>query len=351
MGKASTVWIVLVAVWLNPIAATAGDWDQINKREFHDDEVATTSEFPAWFKHSFYDLREDLAEVRQAGKRGLLIFLSEAHCSYCKMMTANTLAQQDIRDRLVKHFDVVGFEVINDIELTDWHGKAVSMKQFVMRERAYVTPTLIFLDPGGKRLLQISGYYPPARFRGVLDYLLDEHAAGQTLAEFLATREPLRSRPGATIERDAGLFSSPPYALDRRGAPAKRPLLVLMERPNCSACMRFHRRGLTDPKVRQLVKKFEAVQVDRSKDGTRILTPDGQRLTGRQWARQLAVTDAPTLLIFDERGREVFRIESEVLHMRTAGAMQLVLEKGYLDEPQLQRWRKRKATEKAGARR
>jgi len=339
---------IVAAILISCLALTsalAGDWDRVNSREFHDDAVPASAEYPPWFKTTFHDLREDLADAKKSGKRGVLLFLTEAHCSYCKMMMTNTFGQPDIRERLTRHFDVVGLEVIGDIELTDPNGLSISMKQFVIREKAYVTPTLIFFGTGGQRILQIAGYYPPARFRHVLDYVIDGHAARRNLSEFLAAREATSSKSRSKMPRDPQLFSAPPYKLDRRAAVAKRPLLVLFERPNCAACVRFHRRVLNDPDVRGLIRRFEAIQIDTSDGGTSIATPDGQSLTGQAWARQLRVTDTPTLVFFDERGREVFRLESELLRMRTAGAMQLVLDKAYLDEPQLQRWRNRRAIE------
>lgn len=332
--------LFLLAVVAGP--ARAADWDRVTSKRFTDHSIPSHSGFPSWFKQSFYDLREDLAEARSAGKLGILLFLSEANCSYCQIFLSTTFREPDIRKRVGQHFDVLGFEVVNDIALTDLQGQTLPMKQFVAREKAYVTPTLIFLRHDGRRLLQIAGYYPPERFRGVLDYLLDGHDERETLALFLARREVASRGSADPIRRDAELFAAPPYALDRRAAPAQRPLLVLLERPGCEACAQFHRNVLVDPAIRALVKKFESIQLDISDDHTPVLTPAGERLSARKWAEQLAVADAPSLLFFDEKGREVFRLESELLRNRTEGSMQLVLEKGYLDEPQLQRWRRSK---------
>jgi len=43
-----------------------------------------------------------------------------------------------------------------------------------------------------------------------------------------------------------------------------------------------------------------------------VITPQGQRLTARQWAEQLGLFFTPTILFFDEYGREIFRVSSIV---------------------------------------
>jgi len=70
-----------------------------------------------------------------------------------------------------------------------------------------------------------------------------------------------------------------------------------------------------------------------------VLTPDGKRLTAREWARRLGLFYAPTVVFFDERGKEVFRIDSVVRLYRLRGVLQYVLAKGYLEAPTFQRWR------------
>lgn len=323
---------------LTHVPAQAADWSQVNRDRFNEDAVAVRIEHPAWFKHSFLDLRGDLDDAKQAGKLGVLLFLSTPRCSYCRAFLDFTFADPAIRRDLTKHFDVIGLQVISDDEITDEHGKTWTMKQYVAAEKAYVTPTLIFLRHDGKRLLRIVGYYPPEKFRGVLDYLLSGHYEREALGAFLARREP-QSAAGYAIVRDPELFGAPPHILDRRAAPAARPLLVLLERPGCASCEQFHRKVLKDSAIRALVKRYEAVQLDMTDDRTKVLTPAGERLSPKQWTEKLDLVYAPALVFFDEHGKEVYRLDSELLRERTEGSLQLVLEKGYRDEPQLQRWR------------
>jgi thioredoxin-related protein len=317
----------------------AADWAQVNRDRFNDDAVPVDVEHPAWFKHSFLDLRDDLAEARKTGKTGIVLFLSTRRCSYCRAFVDFTLAEPDIRQALQRHFDVIGLEVISNSEITDARGKTWTVKDYVAHEKAYVTPTLIFIRHDGQRMLRIVGYYPPEKFRGVLAYLLDGHYQREPLGAFLSRREGADKGGAGAITRDAELFGAAPLVLERRAARAERPLLVLLERPACPDCEEFHRTVLKEPAVRALIRKYDAVQLDMTDTETLLVTPSGERLTAKRWAEKIDAAYAPALVFFDERGTEVFRLDSELRRERTEGSLQLVLEKGYLDEPQLQRWR------------
>jgi len=52
------------------------------------------------------------------------------------------------------------------------------------------------------------------------------------------------------------------------------------------------------------------------------------------------------MLLFDEAGNEVMRLDSETQRFRFPGSLQLLLQNDYLDKGvQLQRWRRAKARE------
>ena len=65
-----------------------------------------------------------------------------------------------------------------------------------------------------------------------------------------------------------------------------------------------------------------------------------------KWYERLELSYSPAVLLFDESGREVMRIDSETKRYRMQGSLQLVLEKDYLQKgTQLQRWRRERARE------
>jgi thioredoxin-related protein len=90
--------------------------------------------------------------------------------------------------------------------------------------------------------------------------------------------------------------------------------------------------------IRDLFYRFDAVQLDMRAD-TPVITPAGRRTTARRWAEELGLFYAPSLLFFDESGQEIIRVDSVVRFFRLRNVLNYVLSKGYLDEPDYQRWR------------
>lgn len=313
---------------------------------------------PDWFKTGFYDLPADLAEAREAGKTGLLLFFHTPACSYCKALLRTTFADPKVVTRLRGAFDVIALDVLSDTEVTGLDGTSYWAKEFAVHERATFTPTLVFYGGEGERLLRLVGYQSPERFRAVLDYLRQGTYEQRSLRAFLAERAPPPSGQGAAPIPDDPLFMRPPLVLDRRAAPADRPLFVLFQRPGCEPCERFNRVALGAPSVRGLLERFEVVGLDMHDATGRVLTPAGAKTSPQGWADSLGLLHAPAMVFFDQEGNEVVRVDSELLVdargeavrgsdpqyvENVAARLRYVLEKGYLDQPQFQQWRARGA--------
>ena len=125
------------------------------------------------------------------------------------------------------------------------------------------------------------------------------------------------------------LFEDPPYRLERREAPAQRPLLVLFEAAACDECGQLHAEVLSQPAVRRLLKRYELVRLDWDDSRTPLVIPDGSLSTPAAWADSLRLSRTPALVFFDENGNEAFRLESLVLRQRLERALLYVLDKAY----------------------
>ena len=320
---------------------------QVEGYDFADDAIVDISH-PEWFKHSFYNLRDDLEEAQAAGKQGIMLFMSTRRCSYCKVFLDHVLSDPDIKRHVQSNYDVIGLEILSDIEMVDVDGESYRVKEFVTRMKAAFTPTLLFYGTDGQLQLKIVGYYPQDKFKRVLDYLEGEIYRKEALRDYLSRTET--SKPGVAAQMivDRELFSQSPYILDRRAANAQQQLLVVFERGNCEACERLHRRVLSDTSVRKLIGEFEAIQLDISDESERIIIPEGDRLSPKQWYQKLNLSYTPAIVFFDESGQEVLRLDSETLRYRLEGTLQLVLERAYENDAQLQRWRRKKAIEAIG---
>lgn len=129
-------------------------------------------EVPAWFKHSFLDLRDDLREAT-AAKRRVMIYFGLNGCPYCKKLMQINFREKDIVDKTRGNFDAVEINILGSREVTWLDGKAYSEKQFSALLKVRVTPTLVFLDERGHVVLRLNGYYAPPAFLLALDYVAE----------------------------------------------------------------------------------------------------------------------------------------------------------------------------------
>lgn len=306
---------------------------------FIDDKPrAIGNQHPDWFAHTFLNLPEDLADAQANGKKGIILYFGQEHCAYCEaLLEVNFEKEKDIVNYTQQNFDVIALDIWGDRKVTDFDGNELSEKSLAEFEQTDFTPSLIFYTENGTEALRLRGYHPPYKFRGALKYVTEQYYRQESYPQYMARANP---PPKFDMEdlNEQSFFTPPPYALDRSHFPADRPLVVFFERRNCHACDILHSEPLEDENTRKLIKQFEAVQLDMwSKK--RVLTPTGQRTTAQQWAEELGIFNTPTLVFFDIRGKEVFRIDSVVRLYRLQGVLEYVLTKGYETAPTYQRWR------------
>lgn len=298
--------------------------------------------YPDWFKQSLYDLQGDLQDAKNEGKQGIMVFFSEKHCSYCNAMVETTFKTEDVVQRLRKNYDVVGLDVFSDVELVDPQGKTHWVKDFAVQEKAIFTPTVIFYGLDGKVQLRLVGFQSADKMRAVLDYLEGGHYASMSLRDYMANNKaaPSGSDKGTEIN------------LDRRKASDKQ-LLVVFESADCSKCQLLRTMLKTDV-MQPYTVKLDIVFISSSATNNRITTPDGKVMSGKAWADQLGLIYSPAMVFFDEQGKEVLRVDTDILidemgkpisadnpriQDNIRARLQFVVEKGYVELPQFQRWR------------
>lgn len=317
--------------------------------EGFDDSIVARIEYPDWFKQSFLDLQDDLAEAREAGKDGLFLFFSTQGCSYCHLFIETSLADAAIAARLQAHFDSLGLEIFDDAELTDLAGNRTRVKHFALEQGVEFAPTLLFFDVEGRPLLRLTGYYDPERFDLALDYIIGRHYQDEPFRSWLARQSAPEQALAEGDLIDDPLFSEPPYALDRSAMPAERPLLVIFESRSCARCARFHREVLQDSDVRPILQGMDVVRLDAADTQTPVLTPAGERTTPAAWAEQLGFTQYPALVFFDEGGEQVLETDALVLKSRMLNSLGFVAERAYERGWTYQRFARSRAMAKAAA--
>ncbi len=288
-------------------------------------------EKPAWFKNSFLDIREDVADAAQAGKRVMLYFYQDG-CPYCARLLDINFAQREIAENTQKYFDVIAVNMWGALEVTDLNGKPTTEKDFAAELKVMYTPTLLFLDEQGKVVLRLNGYYPPHKFSAVIDYVGQHKEKEISFPDFWKARSP--SVASGKLHQSPD-WLQPPYALDKRES--GKPLLVFFEQKDCAACDDLHQDILAREESRKLLSEFDVALFDMWAK-TPLTTPEGKATTAAEWARALNVLYVPTMVLFDASGKEVFRSEAYLRTFHVQSVLDYVASGAYLEQPNFQRY-------------
>lgn len=306
--------------------------------EFDDTPLNAPLGHPSWFKESFLDLSEDLSEALAAKKQGIIVYFGQKYCPYCQKLMQVNFAQDEIVAYTRRHFDLVPIDIRGSREVTDLNGNTLSERDYALREETQFTPSLIFYDQAGKVALRLRGYYPPYKFLAALEFVADGHYRTESFASYLQRAEGVATfDPGELNEEP--FFTPPPYALDRSRFPASTPLAVFFEQGECHACDILHAQPLQKPEITRLLAQFENVQLNIHAE-TPVLTPDGRQTTSRRWAEELGLFYAPSILFFDENGKEILRVDSVIQFFRLQNILTYLASGDYRQEP-YQDWRAR----------
>ena len=305
--------------------------------EFDDQPLDEPLGYPEWFRLSFLDIADDAREAVANGKQGLVVYVGQKYCPYCKTLLETNFGLHDIQEYTQRHFDVIGIDIHGSRAVTDVDGAEGSERSFALRHKLNFTPTLLFYDGTGKEVFRLTGYYPPYQFRAALEYVADAHYREESFRSYL-------ERASGTMVFDTedmnpeNFFLPPPYALGRTHRPGERPLIVFFEQPDCHACDILHAGPLVQAEILARLGQFEIVQLNLWGKKP-VITPGGLRSTERDWAEKLGLFYAPTLLFFDPDGREILRVDSVVQFYRLRNVLDYVASGAYRIHPTFQHWR------------
>lgn len=292
---------------------------------------AIPSEKPDWFKDSFLEFEEDVAEAAASGRRVMLYFHQEG-CPYCAQLVEENFADPDLKTFIVQNFDGISLNMWGDREVVSVAGRDFTEKTFAAALKVQYTPTLVFLDEAGKVVLRLNGYYPPRDFRAALNYVAQKLEHKLSFSQYRL--DQLANADGSLVAED---FYLDTRELGKVIADSDKPLAVYFESAACEQCQTMHQRILQDKATRKLVLQANNIQLDVG-SSQQLVTPTGEKTNARQWAQNLGITYTPSLVFFDRRGKEVMRISAFIKTFHFQSVYAYVLEKAYLDEPEFQRY-------------
>ena len=208
---------------------------------------------PAWFKDSFLEFEEDVAEAAAKGKRVMLYFYQDG-CPYCARLVEENFADETQSGTIKQNFDGITINIWGDREIVSVSGQNFSEKTFAAALKVQYTPTLLFLDEQGKVALRLDGYYPTEIFQQALQYASGKVGQNLSFSEFRMQNSSVKS----------GQLNAEPFYLAQTDLAAQvkqsdRPLAVYFESANCDQCDTLHQRILIDPPTRKLVTQADNI--------------------------------------------------------------------------------------------
>lgn len=292
---------------------------------------AKDSETPRWFKESFLEFEEDVAEAADEGKRVMLYFHQEG-CPYCAKLVEESFNNPQTEAFVRQHFDGITINMWGDRDVVSISGKRFTEKTFAAALKVQYTPTLVFLDEQGKVALRLNGYYPSDHFRKALRYVATQGEKQGSFSDYVKIGRTLKD--GDLIDED---FFQKSNRLDQLAGLNNKPLAVFFELPDCDNCRITHEKILTDPPTRKLVAQMNNVQFHVNSD-LPVTTPGGDQTTVSAWANALDIGYTPTVVFFDRAGEEVMRIDAFFKTFHFQSVFAYVLEEAYRQQPSFQRY-------------
>lgn len=314
---------IILLLYLTPLfAEEAGQGEYLG---------ASPSEIPPWFKESFLEFEEDVAEAAAHNKR-IMLYFHQPGCPYCARLVEENFTDPEIKAYVQKHFDGIAINMWGDREVVSIGGRSFIEKTFAEALKVQYTPTILFLNEQGKTALRLNGYYPPAKFRLALRYAAEKREASQNFNQFVKANSA--THQGKMISED---FFLPQNNLQQLIARGDRYVAVYFEAPDCEDCRLLHDKVLSDKPTRKLATEMYNLQLDIYSDD-RMVTVDGRDMTQSDFARELNIGYTPSVVFYNPEGEEVHRIEGFLKTFHFQSSLAYVLEQGYLTQPSFQRY-------------
>lgn len=289
------------------------------------------AEKPAWFKISFLDVYEDIADAADNNKRVMLYFYQDG-CPYCKKLLEDNFGQRAIAEKTRKHFDVVAINIwgTNEVIVGD---EEFTEKEFAAALKVQYTPTLIFFNEDNKAVYRANGYYPPEKFHTVLDYVGQRMEKKIRYQDYLAKVNPQPAK--GHLYTDVINIKDPENL--QQALSQEKHLMVMFEQKQCAACDELHNDMLSRPEGKKQLSRFNVSLLDMWSDKA-VIRPDGKKVKIRDWVKQLDVKYAPSMVYFNGKGEEVFRTDAYLKSFHTHSVMDYVASGAYKTQPNFQRY-------------
>ena len=301
---------------------------------------------PVWFKDSFLDLEEDIAEATENNKR-LVVYFWQPGCPYCDQLWSDNFEQQSVVDEFRNNFDIVALNMWGDREIVNVGGNEYSEKTFAEALGIKYTPTLLFFDENKKVIHQLNGYVPVDNFQRSMSFVSGKFEKETSFSEYSKKDSISASKKVSKRGLNKQAFFIPAsinLVKKENDLLDKKYTLVFFEEEHCDNCDLLHQKTLKDPATLALAQQFNAVQLDRNSQ-IKVITPKGKETSADQWASALGIEYLPAMVFFDEEGSQVMRIDTQLRTFHVQSVFDYVLSGSYQKEANFQRYISARADE------
>jgi len=146
------------------------------------------------FLDSFLELRDDLQEASDEGKRFAIIW-EQKGCPYCKEMHQVNFARPDVNEYVRENFAILQLNLWGSREVTDFDGEAMEERALARTWLVNFTPTVQFFPatleglegrPGRDiEVARMPGYFKPFHFVSMFEFVDGERYREQNFQRFL----------------------------------------------------------------------------------------------------------------------------------------------------------------------
>lgn len=151
----------------------------------------------SWFIESFLDLRDDLREAADSGKRFAIMWELKG-CPYCRETHFVNFQDPEIRAFVESNFVILQLNLQGSRAVVDFDGEELEERALARKYGVRYSPTFMFFPPGGEGLgdtpakerevARLPGYFEPPHFLNMFRYVREEAYTREKFRSYLRRR-------------------------------------------------------------------------------------------------------------------------------------------------------------------
>ena len=148
--------------------------------------AAPRDPYKFFFNETWGDFKEELANAKEQGKKGILIFFEMDECPFCHYMKKNVLNQPEVQEYYRKYFLNFSVDIEGDVEMVNLRGQPTRQKDFAFKEfRVRATPVIMIIGLDGKPIHRHTGKTAGvAEFMLMGEYIVDGHYKNMSFTRY-----------------------------------------------------------------------------------------------------------------------------------------------------------------------